>query len=233
MRLILRQQTYLSIDKCKGGKTYRMTLSRFTDIMTSEETLRELIGTPSELVRHKQLAALDSHCQAFIALSPFLLIGTVNARGECDVSPRGDAPGFVQVLDETTLVIPERPGNRRVDTLRNILQTSHVGLLFMIPGRGETLRVNGRACLIQDTTILERSIIQGKLPLIAIGVEVDECFLHCAKAIKRSKLWDQINRTEHTKLPSVGRMLLDQTHLTNMTAQELDAYLEEDYKQLY
>lgn len=210
-----------------------MTGSKFTDIVTSEAALRELIGSPSELVRHKQLTALDSHCQAFIALSPFLLIGTVNAVGDCDVSPRGDAPGFVQVLDETTLVIPERPGNRRIDTLRNILQTPHVGLLFLIPGRGEMLRVNGRACLMRDAALLERAIVQGKRPLIAIGVEIDECFLHCAKAIKRSKLWDQRERTEHAKLPSFGRMLLDQTQLTDMTAQELDTYLEEDYKHLY
>ena len=207
--------------------------SFFTDIVTSEATLRELIGTPSELVLQKQLAALDNHCQTFIAYSPFLLIGTVNATGGCDVSPRGDVPGFVQILDETTLVIPERPGNRRVDTLRNILQTPHVGLLFLIPGRGEMLRVNGRACLTQDATLLERAMVQGKRPLIAIGIEIEECFLHCAKAMKRSQLWEQREKTEHAKLPSLGRMLLDQTQLTDMTAQELDTSLEEDYKHLY
>jgi len=207
--------------------------SFFTDIVTSEATLRELIGTPSELVLQKQLAALDNHCQTFIAYSPFLLIGTVNATGSCDVSPRGDVPGFVQVLNETTLVIPERPGNRRVDTLRNILQTPHVGLLFLIPGRGEMLRVNGRACLTRDATLLERAMVQGKRPLIAIGIEIEECFLHCAKAMKRSQLWEQREKTEHAKLPSLGRMLLDQTQLTDMTAQELDTSLEEDYKHLY
>jgi len=207
--------------------------SFFTDIVTSEATLRELIGTPSELVLQKQLTALDTHCQTFIAYSPFLLIGTMNATGGCDVSPRGDMPGFVQVVDETTLVIPERPGNRRIDTLRNILQTPHVGLLFLIPGRGEMLRVNGRACLTREATFLERAMVQGKRPLIAIGVEIEECFIHCARAIKRSQLWEQREHTEHAEWPSLGRMLLDQTRLTDMTVQELDTSIEKDYKHLY
>src|SRR2546421_5870904 len=163
-----------------------MITSKFRDIVTSEEVLRELIGSPSNLAIRKQLSSLDPHCQNFIARSPFLLISSVDASGTCDVSPRGDAPGFVLILDEKTLVIPERPGNRRIDTLRNILQTSAVGLLFMIPGVEETLRVNGHACLVRDTTLLERTTAQGKQPLIAIGVEVKECFLHCAKSLKRS-----------------------------------------------
>jgi uncharacterized protein len=207
-----------------------MIQARFAETVTSETALREIVGYPNEIIRRKQLAALDTHCQAFIKLSPFLLIGTTNAAGEADVSPRGDAPGFVQILDETTLVIPERPGNRRIDTLRNILQTSHVGLLFMIPGQGETLRVNGRACIIRDSAILARSTVEGKTPLLAIAVEIDECFLHCAKSIKRAKLWDQ---ESGTALPSVGQIMIDHTGLKDVTAQQLDAYLEESYKQLY
>jgi len=152
------------------GEVHFMIQSKFKDVVTSEEELRDLICFPGDLAVRKQLAYLDEHCQNFIAQSPFLLIGSVNAAGACDVSPRGDAAGFVLVLDEKTLVIPERPGNRRLDTLSNIVQTSVVGLLFIIPGAEETLRVNGHACLTQDTALLERTAAQGKQPLIAIGV---------------------------------------------------------------
>src|SRR5437588_2074118 len=161
------------------GEVHFMIQSKFKDVVTSEEELRDLMGFPSDLVVRKQLAYLDEHCQNFIARSPFLLIGSVDASGACDVSPRGDAPGFVLVLDQKTLVIPERSGNRRLDTLRNVLQTSVVGLLFMIPGAEETLRVNGHAYLVRDTTLLERTTAQGKQHLIAIGVEMEECSLPC------------------------------------------------------
>lgn len=202
-----------------------MTFATFTEKVTSEEALREIIGYPGENIRRKQLAALDKHCLEFIGLSPFLLIGTTNAAGDADVSPRGDAPGFVQVLDEHTLVIPDRPGNRRIDTLSNIVQQPHVGLLFLIPGQGETLRVNGRACIIRDSAILERFIVEGKKPALAIAVEVDECFLHCSKSIRRSKLWDQENRKT---LASVGQIIIDHTGATGVTAQQLDDQLKKD-----
>ncbi len=206
----------------------------FADTVTSEAALRELIGEPSELVIRKQLAALDRHCRAFIALSPFVLVGTANAAGACDVSPRGDAPGFALVLDEKRLVIPERPGNRRLDTLRNILQTGAVGLLFMIPGVEETLRVNGRACLVRDPAILARTAARGKQPLIAIGVEVEECFLHCAKAFKRSRLWHHAEWPDRAALPSLAEMILDQARPANTTVDDLEAYIEESYiKRLY
>ncbi len=211
-----------------------MGLARFADMVTSEGVLREVLGSPSELIVRKQLAALDRHCRAFIALSPFLLLGSVDAAGRQDVSPRGDAPGFALALDDTTLAIPERPGNRRLDTLRNILQTGTVGLLFLVPGIEETLRVNGRACLVQDTDILERLSAQGKRPALAIGVEVEECFLHCAKCMKRSRLWDPTCWPERAALPSLGQMLLDQTQPTDTTAADLDVYLAESYaKRLY
>ncbi len=211
-----------------------MALSQFGDVVTSEEELRGLMGQPSELVIRKQLTALDRHCRAFIARSPFLLIGSVDAAGRHDVSPRGDAPGFALVLDEKTLVIPERPGNRRIDTLRNILHTPSVGVLFIVPGVEEILRVNGRACLVRDAAILDQTAAQGKRPLIAIGVEVDECFMHCAKAMKRAKLWDPTHWLERAALPSLAQMLMDQAHPTGMTADDLDAYLQESYsKRLY
>ncbi len=135
----------------------------FAARVTSEEDLRALLGWPGELVRRKVLLALDEHCRAFIARSPFLLISSADAAGVCDVSPRGDAPGFVLALDETRLIIPERPGNRRMDTLRNILQNPRVGLLFAIPGMGETLRVNGRACVFRDPDVLARLAARGRV----------------------------------------------------------------------
>ena len=210
------------------------TRAPFRDIVTSEAALRELLGEPSDLVVRKQLAALDRHSRAFVARSPFVLVGTAAASGACDVSPRGDAPGFVLVLDKKTLVIPERPGNRRADTLRNILQTGAVGLLFVIPGVEETLRVNGRACLVRDAAILERLAARGKQPPIAIGVEVDECFLHCAKAFKRSRLWDGESWPDRAALPSLAQMILDQVRPPGTTVEDLEAYIAESYaKRLY
>lgn len=211
-----------------------MRTQTFTDTVTSEEELRGLLGTPSDLVIRKQLAALDRHCRAFIALSPFVLIGTTDATGACDVSPRGDAPGFVLVPDEKTLVIPERPGNRRADTLRNILQTGAVGLLFIIPGVEETLRVNGRACLTRDAALLERTAARGKQPPLAIGVTVDECFLHCAKAFKRSGLWEAEQWPERGALPSLAQMIVDQVRPPDTTVADLERALAESYtKRLY
>lgn len=208
-----------------------MTQLPFTDIVTSEEQLRELLGTPGDSAVRKQLSFLDPHSRTFISASPFVLIGSVNNAGNLDVSPRGDASGFVQVLDEKTLVIPERPGNRRLDTLRNILQTSAVGLLFLVPGVEETLRVNGRARLVKDAALLERFVVQGKQPKIAIVIEVEECFLHCAKAFKRSKLWDATIWPERKSLPSAGQIWLDQIRLQDTTSGEIDEMLNRDSKE--
>src|SRR5579875_182621 len=126
------------------------------------------MGHPSELVRHKVIDHLDEHCRNFISLSPYALISTANAHGECDVSPRGDAPGFVLVIDEKHLVIPERPGNRRMDSLPNILSNPHVGLIFLIPGLEETLRVNGEACVLRDDSVLSQMEVNGRRPLVGI-----------------------------------------------------------------
>lgn len=211
-----------------------MEASPFTSRISSEAELRALLGEPSELVKRKQLAALDPHCRAFIALSPFVLVGTTSASGSCDVSPRGDAPGFALVLNDQHLLIPERPGNRRADTLRNVLETGAIGLLFMIPGVEETLRVNGRACLVRDAALLERMTAQGKQPLLAIGVEVQEAFLHCAKSIKRSQLWSPASWPERGRLPSLAQMIIDQVRPADMTLDELEQDLAESYsKRLY
>jgi uncharacterized protein len=204
---------------------------RFSDYVTSEAELRALIGEPRELVIKKQLPALDRHCRAFIARSPFLLIGTANAEGQCDVSPRGDAPGFVLALDDRTLVIPDRPGNKRIDSLRNIVTHGGVGLLFMVPGVEETLRINGRASIVRDADLLARLEAQGRVPELAIVVTVEEAFLQCPKALKRSHLWDAATWPERGALPTLAQILHDQVPMPDTTVEELDAAFEESYRE--
>ena len=207
-----------------------MATRTFHDVVTGQEELRELVGQPNELTVQMVLPALDQHCRAFIAHSPFLLIGTSNSAGRGDVSPKGDPPGFVQVLDDRTLVIPDRPGNRRLDTLMNIVVNPEVGLLFLVPGMEETLRVNGRATIVRDEELLDSTIVNGKRPLLAIVVEVHEAFLHCAKAFKRSHLWDADSRVERGEIASLAQMLMDQTNPEDCTIEDLEDFIEESYK---
>ena len=155
----------------------------------------------------KERSTLDQHCRAFIARSSFLLIATAGADGRCDISPKGDAPGFVLVLDDRRLVIPDRPGNKRLDGMKNLLANPHVGLVFLVPGREETLRVNGRAWITCDPELLGRSVVQGRTPSLAIGVEVEQCFLHCAKAFRRSQLWTHEQWPGPDALPSLACVL--------------------------
>jgi PPOX class probable FMN-dependent enzyme len=204
---------------------------RFSDYVTSEAELRALIGEPRELVIKKQLPALDRHCRAFIALSPFLLLGTANAEGRCDVSPRGDAPGFVLALDDITLVIPDRPGNRRIDSLRNIVTHGGIGLLFMVPGVEETLRINGQAAIVRDAALMARLAAQGKAPTLAVVVTVTEAFLQCPKALKRSRLWDAATWPERSALPTLAQMLHDQVPMPDVTVEALDAAFEQGYRE--
>lgn len=207
---------------------------QFSEVVTTEAELRALLGHPGELAVQKEHDALDVHCRAFIALSPFMLLGTTDSAGRCDVSPRGDGPGFVRVLDDKTLVIPDRPGNRRFDSLRNILSHGGVGLLFMIPGVEETLRVNGRARLIRDADILESMAVRGKVPALAIAVEVQEAFLHCAKALKRSKLWQEESWPADDALVARAQIFLDHAPRPGVTVEELEVSLAQSYiKNLY
>jgi len=210
------------------------TARHFTDVVTTEAELRALLGHPSELAIKKEHDALDVHCRSFIALAPFMLLGTTDSEGRCDVSPRGDGPGFVQVLDDKTLVIPDRPGNKRFDSLRNILAHGGVGLLFMIPGVEETLRVNGRARLIGDADVLATMAVRGKVPTLAIAVEVQEAFLHCAKALKRSQLWQEASWPDEDALTARAQIFLDHAPRPGITVAELEASLAESYvKNLY
>ncbi|MCM3117595.1 pyridoxamine 5'-phosphate oxidase family protein [Neobacillus sp. MER 74] len=195
----------------------------------TEDELRSIIGEPSELVRKKVISYVDDHCKDFISRSPFLVISTSDASGYCDVSPRGDTPGFALVLDEKHIIIPERPGNKRIDTLRNILSNPKAGLLFLIPGLGETLRVNGKAYLVKDDILLAQMAHQGKNPLVGICIEVEECFIHCAKAMKRSGLWEPETWSEKGSLPNAAKILLEHSKIPDMTEKELNKVLEEDY----
>lgn len=158
--------------------------------VTSPEELRTLVGEPSERVRTKVRTSLHELHRAWLRHSPFCLVATSAADGSCDVSPKGDPPGFAHVLDERTLVIPDRPGNRRVDGFLNLLSNPRVGLVFLIPGRGDTLRVNGRATLVRDAPFFDDLVVEGHRPTLALLVEVEEVFFHCAKAFLRSRLWD-------------------------------------------
>ncbi|KAA9028444.1 pyridoxamine 5'-phosphate oxidase family protein [Niallia endozanthoxylica] len=196
----------------------------------TEEELRSIIGYPSELVKRKVITHIDSHCKDFISRSPFLVISTSDDSGYCDVSPRGDRPGFVLILDESHIVIPERPGNKRSDTLRNILSNPNAGLLFLIPGLGETLRVNGKATLVKDDSLLERMAANGKKPLLGILVEVEECFIHCAKAMIRSGLWRPESWSDKDSLPNASKILADHVKLPGMTEETIKSSLKEDYK---
>jgi len=176
--------------------------------ITDETALRGLIGgEPADLTRRKISDRVNDLTRQFIDRSPFLCLATSAPDGTCDVSPRGDPAGFVRVLDEKRLLIPERPGNRLADSLRNILRNPNVALLFFIPGVGDTLRVNGRATIVDDPELLAGSVVEGKTPKLGLLIEIDEVFTHCSKAFLRSQLWDPARYTDRSELPSSGEIL--------------------------
>ncbi|RXT56708.1 pyridoxamine 5'-phosphate oxidase [Bosea sp. Tri-44] len=190
--------------------------------------LRSLVGEVHPLAQKKVLDRLDQFCRDFIALSPFLVLASADSEGRADASPRGDGPGFVQVLDERTLLIPDRRGNNRVDSLGNVLSAPGVGLVFFVPGINETLRVNGRARMTTDAALLEPLAMQEKAPKLGLIVEVDEAYFHCGKALIRSKLWGQESQVERGSFPTLGRIVAEQTKAID--AAEADANMEEGYR---
>jgi PPOX class probable FMN-dependent enzyme len=157
--------------------------------ITSEAELRELLGEPGQRAATKDRPRLHERDLEWLAASPFCLVATSGADGTCDVSPKGDPAGFTLVLDDTTIALPERPGNRRADGYRNVLANPHVGLLYLVPGRGETLRINGRARLVREAPFFDDMIVKGHRPVLALVVEIEQIFFHCAKAFLRSELW--------------------------------------------
>jgi PPOX class probable FMN-dependent enzyme len=178
--------------------------------INSVASLRTLYREPSERAVRKQLDCLDVHCRKFISLSPFLVMASADGDGRQDASPRGGDPGFVKVLDERTVLIPDSPGNNRLDTLVNLISKPSLGLLFMIPGVDETLRINGKATLRTDDALIDLCANERRRPPLVIAVEVREAYLHCAKSLMRSKLWDAGAKIDRSVLPSMGRMLKDQ-----------------------
>ncbi|HWE58308.1 MAG TPA: pyridoxamine 5'-phosphate oxidase family protein [Solirubrobacteraceae bacterium] len=176
-------------------------------VIADEAELRELIGSPAETVLLKLADRLNDLTREFIELSPFVCVATVDPDGGLDVSPRGDPAGFVRVLDDRTLLIPERPGNRIADTLRNLLADPRIALLFLIPGVGDTFRVNGRAVITDDAELLAPCMVDGKVPKLGVLVSVEEAYTHCPKAFIRSDLWNADRHIERSELPSSGAIL--------------------------
>jgi uncharacterized protein len=198
----------------------------------SEGELRELLGAPMPRAVTKDRARLHARDRDWLAASPFCLIATAGADGSCDVSPKGDPPGFVLVLDDQTLAIPERPGNRRADGFRNVLANPHVGLIFVVPGRTDTLRINGRARLIREAAFFDRMVVKGHRPKLALVVEIEQIFFHCSKAFMRSSLW-QPETWRPDVLPSHATLVKAVQH-TEETLEDLERWYGPDYvKQLY
>jgi hypothetical protein len=196
------------------------------------DDLREHVGQPRQAVLDKQLDHLDRHCREFIARSPIALLATADAQGRCDCSPRGGPPGFACALDERRLVIPDYTGNRRQDSHANVLENPHVGLLFLLPGMGETLRVTGRASLSRDPSLLEDLPTGGtKPPQLALVVEVHEAYLHCPKAFIRGGVWDPRTWTPAEELPSAAEIYRDHRDTPGLTAAQVQAELEESVRE--
>ncbi len=202
------------------------------ETLASQGEVRTSYGEPSPLAALKTRTALDAWSRRFITLSPFCVIASADQRGCCDATPRGDAPGFVRILDDATLAIPDRRGNNRVDTLMNVAANPRIGLLFMIPGVRETLRVNGRAAISTDPTLRAAMIERGKVPASALVVTVEEVFFHCGKALIRSELWNPEKHLPPGTLPTIGRMIAEQVGGIDPDKAEADtltAYAERLY----
>ncbi len=198
------------------------------DTIEDPRRLREIYGEPGERAVKKQLTRFDRHCRNFIALSPFLVIASSDPAGRCDASPKGDAPGFVQVVDDRTLLIPDRLGNNRIDTLGNLLARPGVGLIFFVPGVNETLRVNGRAQVTTDPELLEPLAVNGKVPRSGILVAAEEVYFHCGKALIRSDLWNPDKQLKRGEFPSIGRIVAEQ--IGGMDPEEAERATAESYK---
>jgi len=202
------------------------------DFIASHDELRTIYKTPEPTAGsiRKELKQLDHHCRSFIARSPFVLIGSSDGAGNADVTPKGDKPGFAAILDDNTIAIPDRPGNNRLDTLENIILNPAVGLLFLIPGMNETLRVNGVAKITVDAALRERLAAEGKPPISVVIVTVKSAYMHCAKAFMRSELWKPESWPARSSMPTLGQIMRDQLAV-DQSAAETDQRLDEAYKQ--
>lgn len=185
--------------------------------VTDAEALREMHLKPMSRATDKVLTALDEHCRAIIGLAPFCVIST-QGRDGADVSPRGDPPGFIRILDDTHLLLPDRIGNNRLDNFLNLIENPKIGMLILVPGMDETLRLNGTARITDDVRLLDGSAIRDRAPKIGLVIAIEEVFLHCSKALVRSKLWGEENRIERRTLPTYTEILTD--HVAGLTLEE-------------
>lgn len=202
------------------------------DYISSHEELRSIYQTPdsTDVAVRKELERLDGHCRSFIARSPFVLIGSSDGNGNADVTPKGDRPGFAATLDGRTIAIPDRPGNNRLDTLENVIVNPAVGLLFLIPGMNETLRVNGEARVTVDASLREHMAVEGRPAISVLVVTVKAAYMHCAKAFMRSRLWKTETWPDRSTLPTLGQIFRDQLAVDD-TAEQADRRLDKAYKE--
>ena len=198
-------------------------------LVRDSTVLREIVGKVYPIAEDKVFPKLDTFSRRFIELSPFLCMGTLSANGACDVSPRGDPPGFVKIVDDKTLLIPERPGNRRADSMHNLLVNQPVGMIFLVPGIDETLRLGGQGSIVSDKAVLESMSMRGQAPKLAIKVDIEWVFFHCAKALLRSKLWQPATQIKRDVFPSYGEIIHEQRR-QQVSVEELDRQVQDDYK---
>lgn len=205
-------------------------MTGFGDVLTSMEQLRQIIPPPEAPAVNKGIDHLDEHCRAFIAHSPFLVLASADAEGRCDASPKGGPPGFVKVLDDHRLAMPDAPGNRRLDSHANLLSNPRAALIFFVPDYGETLRVEGRVVLSTDPDLRESLTVDGKVPKLAMGMEIEQAYLQCARAVKRSGIWAPDTWPDISGLPTAGRIFKDHIALPGITEDAANEHLAESYQ---
>ncbi len=208
-------------------------MARFEDVIETREEFRSIMGEPSDKVTRKSLSALDKHCGVFIGRAPFMLIASADADGNTDVSPKGDPVGFVKILDEKTLAIPDRLGNKRADTIDNVLENPNVGLKFLIPGKTETLRISGKAVVVRDAALRDSMAMKGKSPDFAIVVTVEEAFFHCSKCMIRSKLWQTEHWPDLDGLPRLAQTMVDAGKLELTESEMHEIVVNDERERLY
>jgi PPOX class probable FMN-dependent enzyme len=205
-------------------------VGKFEEIIETREQLRTVLEEPSDLVTRKTLSFLDKHCGVFIGRSPFMLMSTCDANGNMDISPKGDPHGFVKILDKKTLAIPDRPGNNRADSMENILQNPKIGLIFLVPGKSETLRVSGTASIVRDKALQDSMAIKNRSPELVIVVNVEEAFFHCSKCVIRSKLWQEEHWPSLDGLPRLAETMVDAGKL-ELSESEMHEIVERDERE--
>jgi uncharacterized protein len=204
----------------------------FEEVVATQQRLRELSKQPSHRANNKIIDRIDDACRRFIAACPFVIVASRGADGQMDISSKGDPAGFVAVLDEKTLAIPDRPGNHRLDTFNNLLAHPEIGLFFLIPGNGETLRVSGKGRIVRDPSLQARLAVNDKLPNLALIVTVEEAFMHCGKSMIRSRLWSPEHWPDRTGVPSLAEAIVAHARPSETLA-EVQTIIEESDARLY